>query len=185
MPVYFYWAENMDWVVAGYQVPSTWFDAANSLFCVILGPVTAALWKKLAARPQGDMSLFRKTGLGIAIIGVGYLFYAAIDIMRGGEKASVLWLIVFAFLLTMGEMFFSPLGHSFISKYSPSRYLAVMMSVWGFATFIAAKSYGPVYGLLFGGKIEFKVACIGVAVVSFAAALIMIALDKKLSALVD
>ena len=38
---------------------------------------------------------------------------------------------------------------------------------------------------LFGGKIEFKVACIGVAVVSFAAALIMIALDKKLSALVD
>ncbi len=157
----------MDWVVAGYQVPSTWFDAANSLFCVILGPVTAALWKKLAARPQGDMSLFRKTGLGIAIIGVGYLFYAAIDIMRGGEKASVLWLIVFAFLLTMGEMFFSPLGHSFISKYSPSRYLAVMMSVWGFATFIGAKSYGPVYGLLFGGKIEFKVACIGVAVVSF------------------
>ncbi len=86
MPVYFYWAENMDWVVAGYQVPSTWFDAANSLFCVILGPVTAALWKKLAARPQGDMSLFRKTGLGIAIIGVGYLFYAAIDIMRGGER---------------------------------------------------------------------------------------------------
>ena len=82
----------------------------------------------------------------------------------------------------MGEMFFSPLGHSFISKYSPSRYLAVMMSVWGFATFIAAKSYGPVYGLLFGGKIEFKVACIGVAVVSFAAALIMIALDKTLSA---
>lgn len=53
MPVYFYWAENMDWVVAGYQVPSTWFDAANSLFCVILGPVTAELWKKLAARPQG------------------------------------------------------------------------------------------------------------------------------------
>ena len=42
-----------------------------------------------------------------------------------------------------------------------------------------------VIGLLFGGKIEFKVACIGVAVVSFAAALIMIALDKKLSALVD
>lgn len=39
--------------------------------------------------------------------------------------------------------------------------------------------------MLFGGKIEFKVACIGVAVVSFAAALIMIALDKKLSALVD
>ncbi|MGF0033810.1 peptide MFS transporter [Bariatricus sp. SGI.154] len=185
MPVYFYWAENMNWVVAGYEVPSTWFDAANSFFCVVLGPITAALWKKLAARPQGDMSLFRKTGLGIAIIGVGYLFYAVIDIVRGGEKASVLWLIIFAFLLTLGEMFFSPLGHSFISKYSPSRYLALMMSMWGFATFIAAKSYGPVYGILFGGNIEFKVACIGVAIVSFVAAVIMIALDKRLAALVD
>lgn len=185
MPVYFYWAENMNWVVAGYEVPSTWFDAANSAFCVILGPVTATLWRKLAERPQGDMSLFRKTGLGIAIIGLGYIFYAVIDIVRGNEKASVLWLIVFAFLLTLGEMFFSPLGHSFISKYSPSRYLAIMMSMWGFATFIAAKSYGPVYGILFGGNIEFKWACIGIAVVSFVAALIMIALDKRLSALVD
>lgn len=185
LPVYYYWAENMDWVVAGYEVPSTWFDAANSFFCVVLGPVTAMLWKKLAARPQGDMSLFRKTGLGIAIIGVGYLFYAVIDIMRGNEKASVLWLIVFAFLLTLGEMFFSPLGHSFISKYSPSRYLSIMMAMWGFATFIAAKSYGPVYGILFGGNIPFKTACIGVAVVSFVAALIMIAMDKKLAALVD
>ena len=185
LPVYYYWADNMNWVVAGYEVPSTWFDAANSMFCVILGPVTAALWRKLAARPQGDMSLFRKTGLGITIIGLGYIFYAVIDIARGGHKASVLWLIVFAFLLTLGEMFFSPLGHSFISKYSPSRYLALMMSMWGFATFIAAKSYGPVYGILFGGSIPFKTACIGVAVVSFVAAAIMIALDKRLSALVD
>lgn len=185
LPVYYYWAENMNWVVAGYEVPSTWFDASNSLFCVILGPVTAMLWNKLASRPQGDMSLFKKTGLGIAIIGVGYLFYAIIDILRGNGKASVLWLIVFAFLLTLGEMFFSPLGHSFISKYSPSRYLSLMMALWGFATFIAAKSYGPVYGLLFGGNLPFKTACIGIAVVSFVAALIMIALDKRLSALVD
>lgn len=185
LPVYYYWAENMNWVVAGYEVPATWFDAANSIFCVILGPLTAALWQKLSKRPQGDMSLFRKTGIGISILGLGYLFYAVIDIARGDAKASVLWLIIFAFLLTLGEMFFSPLGHSFISKYSPSRYLAVMMSAWGFATFIAAKSYGPVYGILFGGKIEFKVACILVAAISFIAAAIMIALDKRLSALVD
>ena len=60
-----------------------------------------------------------------------------------------------------------------------------MMSMWGFATFIAAKSYGPVDGILFGGNIPFKTACIGIAVVSFVAAAIMIALDKRLSALVD
>lgn len=185
LPVYYYWAENMNWVVAGYEVPSTWFDAANSMFCVILGPITAMLWRKLAARPQGDMSIFRKTAIGIGIIGIGYIFFAVIDIMRGNNKASVLWLIVFAGLLTLGEMFFSPLGHSFISKYSPSRYLAVMMSMWGFATFIAAKSYGPVYGILFGGNIPFKVACFIVAGISFVAAIIMVAMDKPLAKLVE
>lgn len=185
LPVYYYWAENMNWVVAGYEVPATWFDAANAIFCVILGPVTVALWRRLAARPQGDISLFKKTAIGISILGLSYLFYAVIDITRGGDKASVLWLIIYAFLLTLGEMFFSPLGHSFISKYSPSRYLALMMSAWGFATFIAAKSYGTVYGILFGGDIEFKVACFIIAAISFVAAGIMIALDKKLSSLVD
>lgn len=185
LPVYYYWAENANWVVAGYEVPATWFDAANSMFCVILGPVVASLWKKLAARPQGDMSIFRKTALGITTIGLGYLFYIVMDIVRGDGKVSVVWLIGFAFLLTLGEMFFSPLGHAFISKYSPSRYLAVMMSVWGFATFIAAKSYGYVYGVLFGGNLEFRVGCGIVTGIAFVSAIIMVAMDKKLSALVD
>lgn len=185
LPVYYYWAENANWAIGGYEVPATWFDAANSMFCVILGPVVASLWKKLAARPQGDMSIFRKTALGITTIGLGYLFYILMDIVRGDGKVSVIWLLGFAFLLTLGEMFFSPLGHAFISKYSPSRYLAVMMSVWGFATFIAAKSYGYVYGLLFGGNLEFRVGCGIVAVIALVSAVIMVALDKKLSALVD
>ena len=185
LPVYYYWAENANWAIGGYEVPATWFDAANSMFCVILGPVVASLWKKLAARPQGDMSIFRKTALGITTIGLGYLFYILMDIVRGDGKVSVIWLLGFAFLLTLGEMFFSPLGHAFISKYSPSRYLAVMMSVWGFATFIAAKSYGYVYGVLFGGNLEFRVGAGIVAGIAFVSAIIMVLLDKKLSALVD
>lgn len=185
LPVYYHWAENMNWVVAGYEVPATWFDAANSIFCVILGPITAKLWTVLAARPQGDMSLFRKTGLGIGILGLGYVFFAVIEITRGNGKPSVLLLIIFAFLLTLGEMFFSPLGHSFISKYSPSRYLGVMISVWGIATFIAGKSYGNVYEFAFGGNFKFSSACIVIAIVAFVSALILFVLDKRLSGLVE
>lgn len=184
LPVYYYWADNMDWVIAGYQVPSTWFDAGNSLFCVILAPVMAALWVRLAKRPQGDISLFRKTGIGIAVLGSSYLLYALIDITRGGNKASVLWLLGSVFILSLGEMFFSPLGHSFISKYSPSKYLAMMMAVWGFAIFVAAKTYGYAYGFLFGGNFAFKDACIIVAVIAFVCALLMFFLDKRLSVLV-
>lgn len=185
LPVYYHWAENCNWVVGGYEIPVTWFDSANSMICIILGPVTAALWAFLAKRPQGDMSLFRKTGLGIGILGLGYVFFAAMEIMRGDGKANVFLLLIFAFFLTLGEMFFSPLGHSFISKYSPSKYLGVMMSVWGFATFLAAKSYGYIYDFCFGGNFAFETACIGIAVVAFACTATLLILDKKLSALVD
>ena len=185
LPVYYYWAENMNWVVAGYTVPATWFDSANSLFCIILGPMMAMLWNYLAARPGGDMSLFRKTGIGIGIIGIGYIFYALIDIFRGNAKASVLLLIIFALLLTLGEMFFSPLGHSFISKYSPSKYLGIMMSMWGISIFFAAKLYGYAYGFLFGGSLKFTHACFIVAAIAFVSAATLFLLDKRLSALVE
>ncbi len=145
LPVYYYCTENKNWVFAGYEVPTTWFDAANSLFCVILGPVTAMLWRKLAARPQGDMSLFKTTGIGIGVLGVSYIFFAALDMMRGGSKISVLWLLIFSFILTLGEMFFSPLVHAFISKYSTSRYLSTRLAVWGIATFISSLEYGPLF----------------------------------------
>ena len=185
LPVYYYWTEHMNWVVAGYEVPTTWFDAANSMFCVILGPITAMLWRKLAARPQGDMSLFKKTGVGIGILGVSYLFFAVLDIARGGGKISVVWLLGFAFLLTLGEMFFSPLGHAFISKYSPSRYLSTMMAVWGIATFISSLLYGPIFSATFEGGFKFTSVCIGIAIIAFISAVVLFVLDKRLSKLVE
>lgn len=185
LPVYYYWTEHANWMVGGYEVPVTWFDSCNALFCVILGPVMAKVWNKLASRPQGDMSIFRKTGLGIGTLGVSYLFFAALDIMRGDGKISCVWLAVFAFILTLGEMLFSPLGHSFISKYAPSRFLSTMMAVWGFATLIASISYGPLFGLTFEGGFAFKNVCFGVAIVAGVVTAILFILDKRLTALVE
>lgn len=59
LPVYYHWAKHINWTIGGYQVPATWFDAGDSLFCILSGPLTAWLRNKLAARPQGDISLFK------------------------------------------------------------------------------------------------------------------------------
>lgn len=185
LPVYYYWADNLNWVVMGYEIPATWFDSLNALFCIIAGPLTAMLWGKLAARPQGDISLFKKLGIGLAWLGVAYIYFAVIDTVRGDSKPTVLLLVIFFVFLTLGEMFFSPLGHSFISKYSPSKYLGLMMGVWGLATFFAAKGYGYVYNFAFGGNFKFTNACIVVAVVALACTVVLFLLDKKLSSLVE
>ncbi len=188
LPAYYYWAEHADWVVFGYEIPQTWFDAANSFYCVALGPIMAVFWNKLAARPQGDMSLFRKTGIGILLLSGCYAIYAILDIVRGDGKISILWvLLVLTFFLTLGEMFFSPLGSSFISKYSPSRYLGIMMSMWGLSIFAAAKSYGYAYNALFGDNttLPFRTACLIVIVIAAVSSIVMFILDKPLSRLVE
>ena len=184
LPIYYHWAENMNWKVGSFTVPTTWFDSLNALFCVISGPLTALLWQRLERRPQGDMSIFKKLGIGLGFLGIGYIYFAAIDIVRGDSKPTVLLLIIFFVFLTLGEMFFSPLGSAFIGQYSPSRLLAVMSAVWGLGIFAAAKLYGNVYAFAFSGRFAFPNACITIAAVAFASTIILFAIDGKLMSLV-
>ena len=185
LPLYYYWAGKMDWTIGGWEMPVTWAESFNGIWCMILGPVFAVIWGKLASRSQGDISMFRKTGLGIGILGLSYLYYIILDVFNSRSPISALWLIIWAFLMTTGEMTYSPLVHSFISKYSPSRYLGVMIACSSLAIFAAGKLYGPIYGVLFGGSMGFRTACGYVTAICLVAAAIIIMMDKKVANLVD
>ena len=53
-----------DWSLFGWKIPQTsYFDSLNALTCIVLGPVFAIVWAKMAARPKGDMSMFKKTAM--------------------------------------------------------------------------------------------------------------------------
>ncbi len=184
LPIYYHWTENMSWQVGSLKIPTTWVDSINALFCVISGPLTAMLWQKLSARPQGDMSIFKKLGIGLSFLGLGYIYFAILDVARGGAKISVLFLLVFMVFLTLGEMFFSPLGAAFIGQYSPSRYLSIMNAIWGLGLFVAAKLYGNLYAFAYGGKFAFTHSSTAIAVVAFICTGILFALDGKLTSLV-
>lgn len=185
MPVYFYWGGDhaaANWMIGGFQVPTAWFDSLNALACIALGPVLGKLWEKLAKRPQGDLSMFKKTALGMLLLGSSYVIFVLADITRNGQLASLIWIIAFGIVLSLGEMVFSPLGNSFITKFSPPRLLSTMMAVWIFAIFLSAKSYGWVYE--FTLKFKFTHAYIVVAIISIAAGIILWSLDKHLNSLV-
>ena len=184
LPIYYHWTDNLNWTIGGFHIPTAWIDSVNSLYCVILGPITATLWQRLSRRPQGDMSLFKKLGFGLSFIGLGYIYFAILDTARGSSKPSVLFLLIFMAFLTLGEMFFSPLGSAFIAEYAPSRMLAILGSVWGLGIFAAAKLYGYVYEFVFGGRFQFSHACIGIAIVAFFCTVVLFAMDNKLTSLV-
>ncbi len=174
--------------VGTYTVPTAWFDSLNGLWCIILGPILGILWLKLAKRSQGDMSLFKKLGIGLLFLGSSYLMLIAAELQRGvgasdSSKASMIWIILFSILLSLGEMFFSPLGNSFITKYSPKSILSVMMGVWTVATFIAGKGYGYMYAFVL--KFDMMHAYIGIPIVLIVAACLLFIFNKKLITLVE
>ncbi len=189
LPVYYHWdgAGAANWMIGSFTVPSAWFDSLNAFGCMALGPLLGSLWTKLAARPQGDMSLFRKTGIGLLLLGSSYVIFAVMEATRGEGQANLLWLVLMGSLLTLGEMFFSPLGNSFVSKYAPAKILSTMMSVWIVAAFFASLSFGWVYNLAFFKDSEGLIAKVGsdfvnaniaIAVIAAVTALIVFIVDK-------
>ncbi|AMM52299.1 MFS transporter [Rufibacter sp. DG15C] len=178
-----YTDKYIDREVFGFLIPTAWFQSVNPLFIVAFAPLTANLWLSLSQRGK-DLSIPVKMGLGMILLGVGFLFMVGAVMQRGGNvedetiKASIFWLIATYFFHTIGELCLSPIGLSMVSRLSPLAYTSMLMGVWFLAPFVAQiaggyiASYveilGPlqVFGLISGFVI--------------AAGLLLVAIAKKL-----
>ena len=148
MPVYYQfgpvsqggtgWA---NWNIGSFEMPTAWFDSLNGLLCIILCPVFAGIWAKMRQRPQGDWGMFTKTAIGIIILGLctASMTLAALLSGQGTKNPVGIWVIILtAVCMTVGEVIFSPLGNSFISKYAPKKLLGTMLGVWPMIIFFSA-----------------------------------------------
>lgn len=110
------------------HLTTTW----NGLLCIFLSLAFAKLWTILAKRPQGDLSMFHKVTLSFVFLGLSYGTLMIMEILRGvgapnSTKAHFIWIALFGVFITIGEICFSPLGNSFVSKFAPKKYLALLM----------------------------------------------------------
>ena len=174
--------------VGTFTVPTSWLDSLNGLGCIILGPILGALWYKLSRRPQGDWSLYKKASIALFLLGVTFGILALTEIVRGvgapeTQKASILWVILFFIVMSVAEMFFSPLGASFVSKYAPKHILSIMMAVWIVATFGAAKGYSLVYELV--AELPIVQVSLGIGGICVVVGLVVFIFEKKLASLVE
>ncbi|WP_125708099.1 peptide MFS transporter [Companilactobacillus zhongbaensis] len=155
MPVYYYFGHGdgaaflnrANWAIGSFNVPTSYFDSVNALVCIALGPILAKLWTKLAKRPQGDMSMFKKTALGMIFMGISYVIMIVADFVGQGN-ASMVWIVVVGIVMSLGEMVFSPLGNSFITKMAPSKLMGLLLGFWPVAVFFATLIYPKVYAIL-------------------------------------
>lgn len=187
MPVYYQfgpveqagmgWA---NWNIGSFQMPTAWFDSANGLLCILLCPVFAGIWAKLKQRPQGDWGMLKKTAVGILILGISLaaMVLAAFLCKEGEGQPVGIWIIFLtALAMTVGEVIFSPLGNSFISKYAPKKLLGTMLGVWPLIIFFSGKAYGPLYNWM--NSFSFVKAYGVVALIVIGIAAVMLAFSNK------
>jgi POT family proton-dependent oligopeptide transporter len=132
--------------VLGWEAPASWLQSINPLFIITLAPVFGWLWVWLDQRKK-EPSLPLKFGLGLLLLGVGFLVIAwGATYTVEGQLVSPGWLISTYFLHTCGELCLSPVGLSSITKLSPPKFVGQMMGTW----FMGAALGNLVAGLVAG-----------------------------------
>lgn len=120
------------------------FQQFNPLFIVVLTPLAVAFFTYLANR-QKEPSAPRKIGYGMIIAALGFivLLIASIGLPAPADingisdtLVSPNWLIGTYLILTMAELFLSPMGLSFVAKVAPPQYKGMMQGGWLAATAI-------------------------------------------------
>ena len=132
------WADqNTHWpTVFGFKIPSTWYQAFNPFMIWIFTPILTALWGWQANRNQEPSSL-TKMAMGCVMLGLGFvILIVASKGMLSTAQRSVMWLVGSTAVFTIGELYLSPIGLSFVTKVAPERIVSMMMGVWFLANFI-------------------------------------------------
>ncbi|HUS87227.1 MAG TPA: peptide MFS transporter [Bacteroidales bacterium] len=148
------------------------FQSFNPLFIVTLAFAVMAIFSWLNNRGK-EPSTPRKIGIGMVIAALGFLviLIASLKLVSPHElkiidetgatkflpvpdssRVMPYWLMSSYLILTIAELFLSPMGLSFVSKVAPVRFQGVMQGGWLLATAVGNKLL--FVGSFFWGKLD-------------------------------
>ncbi len=126
------------------------FQSFNPLFIVALTFPVMGYFSWLNKRSM-EPSTPKKIGFGMVIAAAGFLIVLIASLNLSSPKSlagapvpeaarvSSYWLISSYLVLTIAELFLSPMGLSFVSKVAPSRFQGLMQGGWLLATAVGNK----------------------------------------------
>jgi proton-dependent oligopeptide transporter, POT family len=118
-----------------WEMPASWFQSFNPLMIMLLTPAVISFWRWQEKRGREPSSLV-KMGIGCILAGISFfLMMMPAQSFATHNKASVLWLVAFIFLITLGELYLSPVGLSLVTKLAPARMASMLMGTWFLASF--------------------------------------------------
>lgn len=165
------------------------FQSFNPLFIVALTPLVMGIFSLLNKRGK-EPSSPRKIGIGMIIAAFGFVIILIASLglvspkdMAGtavaeANRVSPYWLMSSYLILTIAELFLSPIGLSFVAKVAPARFQGLMQGGWLLATAVGNKFL--FIGSLMWDKIDLYMLWGIFIVCCFLAAIFIFSIMKRL-----
>jgi proton-dependent oligopeptide transporter, POT family len=127
------------------EITVSWFSTLNAFFIILLASSISKIWDSKYNPPVAF-----KYGFGLLFVAFGFLLLAIGSWgIAEGVKISMIWLVLTYLFHTVGELFISPVGLSYVSKLVPIRMIAFMYGIWYLAIAIAQK-----IAAVLGGQVQ-------------------------------
>ncbi len=121
---------NTNRYIFGWQMPSTWFQNFNPVMIIAFIPLLTWFWTWQDRRKKEPSSI-GKMALACFLIGISFLVLipGVWEFNRTGS-ASLWWLALSTAILTLSEVYLSPVGLSLVTKLAPPKIVSTIMGVW-------------------------------------------------------
>ena len=126
-----------------FEIPTEYIQSINPIFILILTPLVNTLWRK-QSKIGSEPKPLTKMSIGCFLLALGYAVLALAELVlsdpisgeEGKEsKISIVWIVISLGLATLGELYLSPVGLSFVSAVAPPYMTSLAVGCWMLASF--------------------------------------------------
>jgi POT family proton-dependent oligopeptide transporter len=111
------------------DIPITWFQSFNPLMIFAFTPLLLGLWTRQSRAGSEPDSIMKMT-IGCVAMALANLLMAGAVILAGETgQTDWMWLFVYSAVLTIGEIYLSPIALSLYSRVSPPQIVSTMIAV--------------------------------------------------------
>jgi POT family proton-dependent oligopeptide transporter len=165
----------------GFYIPAPYYQFVNAGFIVLLAPVVAYLWVRLA-RVQREPTSVTKFAIGMAILALAFVVMLPSSDTPGAQNSGM-FLVGLYFFNTIAELFISPVGLSSMSKLAPKRLGGMVMGIWFLGTSIGIYLAGRASAISAGKSFDYLWKLLLILSLVVSAALFVVApMIKKMMA---
>ncbi len=126
----------------GWEVPAAWVQSINPVFIIVFAGMLATLWTRLGPRQPSTPAKFATANV---LMGTSFLMFLPIA-GHGPNSAPMTVMILILLVLTIAELFISPVGMSLSTKLAPKAFGTQMVALYYLSVAMGTSLSGTLSG---------------------------------------